>query len=222
MKKRLLFCWSGGKDSAFALWEVLKSNRPNVVALLTTVTRDYDRISMHGVRRSLLEKQAASLNIPLEIVWIEKGSSNEDYEKQMGEMLLKYKKRRISLVGFGDIFLEDLRKYREEKLAEVGMKAIFPIWKRKTTDLAHEFIRAGFKAVISCVDTKLLDASFAGREFNEKFLSDLPASVDPCGENGEFHSFVQAGPIFKKPFFLALGERVMREERFCFCDLVPA
>jgi len=222
MKKRLLFCWSGGKDSALALWEVLKANRHDIVALLTTVTRDYNRISMHGVRRSLLEKQAALLNIPLEIVWIEKGSSNEDYEKQMREMLLKYKKRRISQVAFGDIFLEDLRKYREDKLAEAGMKAIFPIWKRNTTDLAHEFIRAGFKAVISCVDTKLLDASFTGREFNEKFLSDLPASVDPCGENGEFHSFVHAGPIFKKPIYFALGEKVMREQRFCFCDLVPA
>jgi uncharacterized protein (TIGR00290 family) len=220
--KKSLFCWSGGKDSAFSLWEILKAKEFQIEALLTTVTKDYDRISMHGVRMELLEKQATLLGIPLEIVWISKDSSNEDYERQMNDALEKYRKRRVSNVIFGDIFLEDLRKYREEKLAAIKMKAVFPIWKRNTKELAREFIRANFKAVITCVDTKVLDASFAGREFNENLLSDLPATVDPCGENGEFHSFVVDGPIFKKPIFYSMGEKTLREQRFCFCDLIPA
>jgi uncharacterized protein (TIGR00290 family) len=220
--RKILFCWSGGKDSAMALWEAVRSKEYGVSALLTTVTRDYDRISMHGVRRELLEKQAASIGLPLEIVWIEKNSSNDDYERHMREMLLKYKARRISTVAFGDLFLEDVRKYREEQLSKVKMKAVFPLWGKDTMELARNFIRAGFKAVLTCVDTKTLDASFAGRDFNEGLLADLPAGVDPCGENGEFHSFVYDGPLFKKPVLFSRGEKVIKDERFCFCDLVAA
>jgi uncharacterized protein (TIGR00290 family) len=217
--RKILFCWSGGKDSALALWEAVRSKQYGVAALLTTVTRDYDRISMHGVRKELLEKQTASIGLPLEIVWIGKNSSNDDYEWQMQEILLKYKARRISTVAFGDLFLEDVRKYREEQLSKVKMKAIFPLWGKDTMDLARSFIRAGFKAVITCVDTKTLDASFAGRDFNEGLLADLPTGVDPCGENGEFHSFVYDGPLFKKPVLFSRGEKVIRDERFYFCDL---
>jgi uncharacterized protein (TIGR00290 family) len=219
--KKILFCWSGGKDSAFALWECIKSDKFSVAALLTTLTGEYDRISMHGVRRVLLEKQTASIGIPLEIITLKTGASMEEYELQMKTALLKYKSRFLNTVAFGDLFLEDIRMYREDRLRQVAMKAIFPIWKRNTLDLAREFIRAGFKAQITCVDTKQLDPSFCGREFNEGFLKDLPTSVDPCGENGEFHSFVFDGPIFGKPVLFSVGEKILRDEQFMFCDLVP-
>jgi uncharacterized protein (TIGR00290 family) len=218
--KKALFCWSGGKDSAFALREMLTSGKYSIVSLITTVTREYDRISMHGVRRELLEMQSASIGLPLEIVWIEKGSSNDDYDMQMKEVLLKYKTQRVSTVAFGDLFLEDVKKYREDRLASVKMKGLFPLWGRKTSALAHEFIRAGFKSVVTCVDTQKLDSAFCGREYNAVFVADLPKGVDPCGENGEFHSFVFDGPIFKKPVLFRRGEQVTRDERFRFCDLL--
>jgi uncharacterized protein (TIGR00290 family) len=181
----------------------------------------YDRISMHGVRRSLLEMQAASLELPLEIVWISDKASNEEYEEQMAKLLAKYKKAGINTVAFGDIFLEDLRQYRENKLSSQGLRAIFPIWKRDTKELAHSLVPLGFKAITTCVDTKTLDGDFVGRTIDESFLSDLPPSVDSCGENGEFHSFVYEGPILKKGIAFAIGEKVLREDRFYFCDLVP-
>jgi len=221
MTEKVLFTWSGGKDSALALYELHKAQRYNVVALLTTVTEDYDRISMHGVRRALLEQQARSLNIPLDIVYITKNSSNEEFEARMKEKLLQYKSQGISSVVFGDIFLEDLRKYREDNLAQVGMEALFPIWKRDTDELAHTFIALGFKAVITCVDSRSLDKKFVGRAFDKRFLSALPPSIDPCGENGEFHSFVYAGPIFSESIRFRKGEVVLRDNRFYFCDLVP-
>ena len=218
--KKALFCWSGGKDSAFALREMMSSGEYTIVSLITAVTKEYDRISMHGVRRELLEMQAASIGLPLEIVWIEKGSSNDDYDSRMKDVLLKYKKQRVNLVAFGDLFLEDIRKYREERLASVKMKGIFPLWGRKTATLAHDFIRAGFKSLITSVDTQQLDQSFCGREYNAQFIADLPKNVDPCGENGEFHSFVYDGSIFKKPIVFQRGEKMTRDERFRFCDLV--
>src|SRR5208283_687309 len=155
-----------------------------------TLTEGYDRISMHGVRRELLELQAVSLGIPLEKIYIPKDSSNEAYESRMKDKLLEYKKRGVSSVVFGDIFLEDLRKYRENNLSKIGMSGIFPVWKNNTKELADRFIGLGFKAVITCVDSKILGREFAGRVFDEKFQHDLPGGVDPCGENGEFHSFV--------------------------------
>ncbi|HBM15649.1 MAG TPA: diphthine--ammonia ligase [Lentisphaeria bacterium] len=220
--QKIIFCWSSGKDSALALYEILKeTNKYSVVSLLTTVTEDYDRVSMHGVRNKLLEKQSESLGIPLRKVVIHKNSTNEDYEKEMGIVLQDFKEQVASTVVFGDIFLEDLRKYREDNMAKLGMSAIFPLWKKDTATLAQSFVESGFKAIISCVDTKVLDSSFAGREYDKKFLSDLPSSVDPCGENGEFHTFAYAGPIFKKQINLKKGEIVLRDERFCFCDLIP-
>jgi uncharacterized protein (TIGR00290 family) len=220
-KEAVLVSWSGGKDSALALYEVLKSGAYSVAALLTTVTEDYDRISMHGVRRVLLEQQAASLGFPLEQVLIPKDASNEVYEANMARALAKYKDQGVETVVFGDIFLEDLRKYREEKLALAGMRAVFPLWKSNTTELARSLGALGFRAVTTCVDTKVLGQEFVGRTINEEFLTELPATVDPCGENGEFHSFVYDGPIFSRAVRFLVGEKVLRDERFYFCDLVP-
>jgi uncharacterized protein (TIGR00290 family) len=221
MIEKVLFTWSGGKDSAMALYELQKAGGYGISALLTTVTKDYDRISMHGVRRILLEQQADSLDYRLEQVLISKNASNEEYEAKMQEVLEKYLETGVSTVAFGDIFLEDLRKYREKNLSKIGMKAIFPIWKRNTTELAQSFMDLGFKAIITCVDSKVLDKGLVGRHFDEQFLSELPSNVDPCGENGEFHSFVYNGPNFRKRLLYDLGEVVFRDDRFYFCDLIP-
>jgi uncharacterized protein (TIGR00290 family) len=222
MSERILLSWSGGKDSAMALYELQITRAYDTSALLTTVTEDYDRISMHGVRRILLEQQAHSLGFPLETVNITKSASNDEYEAKMRTKLMEQQSRGVSSVAFGDIFLEDLRKYREENLSKIGMKGIFPIWKRETTELANTFIDLGFKAIITCVDSKVLDKTFAGRIFDEQFLADLPSSVDPCGENGEFHSFVYDGPTFRKEIAFTVGEVVLRDSRFYFCDLIPS
>jgi uncharacterized protein (TIGR00290 family) len=219
--EKVLFTWSGGKDSAMALYELEKDGRYEIVSLLTSVTEDYDRISMHGVRRVLLQQQAQSLGVPLEMLYITRNSSNEEYEAKMKGKLLQYKNHGVSSVVFGDIFLEDLRKYREDNLAQVGMKGIFPIWKRDTTELAHTFIDLDFKAVITGVDSNVLDGKFVGRYFDSLFLSELPAKVDPCGENGEFHSFVYNGPIFHERIRFRRGKVVLRDNRFYFRDLVP-
>jgi uncharacterized protein (TIGR00290 family) len=219
--EKVLFTWSGGKDSAMALYELQKSKDYEIAALLTSVTEDYDRISMHGVRRILLEQQAQSLGFPLEKLYLTRNSSNEEYEAKMRDKLLQYKSHGVSSVVFGDIFLEDLRKYREDNLAQVGMKGIFPIWKRDTAELARTFIGLGLKAVITCVDSNVLDGNFVGRYFDNRFLSELPGNVDPCGENGEFHSFVYDGPIFQERIRFRRGKVVLRDSRFYFCDLVP-
>jgi uncharacterized protein (TIGR00290 family) len=174
MGEKVIFTWSGGKDSAMALYELQKAGDYNILALLTPVTKDYDRVSMNGVRRVLLEKQADSLGYCLEKVFITKSATNEEYESRMREILEKYLKAGISAVVFGDIFLEDVRKYREENLSKIGMKAVFPIWKRNTAEIAHTFIDLGFKSVITCIDSKFLDKGFVGRHFDEEFLSDLP------------------------------------------------
>jgi uncharacterized protein (TIGR00290 family) len=215
--EKVLFAWSGGKDSAMALHEIKEKGGCEVVALLTTITEDYDRISMHGVRRVLLERQASSLNIRLEKVLITKDASNEDYEHKMREALGRH--RDVRAVCFGDIFLEDLRKYREDNLEKADMKGLFPIWKKDTGLLARKFIELGFRAIITCVDTEVLDGSFAGRYYDKALIDDLPDGVDPCGENGEFHTFVYDGPIFQKKVTFTRGETALREGRFCFCDL---
>lgn len=217
----VLFCWSGGKDSALALYEVINSDTYSVVTLLTTVTEDYNRISMHGVRTSLLERQAKALNLPLKKVLITKDSSNKDYEDKMSQVLKHYKNSGAYSVVFGDIFLEDLRKYRENNLAKLQMSGVFPLWKKDLKHLANLFIDLGFKAIITCVDTKFLDAGFTGREFDKALLADLPSSVNLCGENGEFHTFVYAGPIFDREIPVSKGEIVLKDGRFCFCDLLP-
>ena len=220
--ENVLVSWSGGKDSTLALYEILKNKSYHISALLTTVTEDYDRISMHGVRRILLEQQVASLGFPLEKVYISKNASNEEYELNMGQVLARYKDTGTTSVVFGDIFLEDLRKYREDKLATLGMQAIFPIWKRNTPELARSLTTLGFKAITTCVDTQALGRQFVGRMIDEQFLSELPSTVDACGENGEYHSFVYDGPIFKERIPYTLGEIVLRENRFYYCDLIPS
>lgn len=204
------------------LHELRDSGEYEVLVLLTTLTRDYDRVCMHGVRSILLEQQAEALGLPLEKIFISKNASNEEYELRMKEVLEKYRAGGVTAVVFGDIFLEDLRAYREEKLAQIGMKAVFPIWKRDTAELACKFIELGFKAVVTCADSNLLDSSLVGRTFDEQFLSMLPAGVDPCGENGEFHSFALAGPIFGRRIPHEIGEIVLRDNGFYYCDLVPA
>ena len=218
--ERVLVSWSGGKDSAMALAEILKGQHHEVVALITTVTRDYDRISMHGVRRTLLGLQAKSLGLQLEEVYITKNASNEEYESSMAKVLTKYRDSGVPSVVFGDIFLADLRRYREDMLGSLNMRGIFPIWKRETNELARFFIASGFKAITTCIDTTVLGEHLVGREIDETFLSELPVSADPCGENGEYHSFVYDGPIFNKRIPVILGEKVLREKRFYYCDLV--
>lgn len=190
------------------------------MALLTTLTKDFDRISMHGVRRDLLKMQAESLDLPVEEVWIRKDAPNTEYEAQMSRALSEHYSKGVRHVVFGDLFLEDIRKYREERLSSVSMTGVFPLWKKDTAELAAFFIKSGFKAKICTVDPRLLDPSFCGREFDEKFLSDLPSRVDPCGENGEFHTFVYAGPIFDREIEVTMGEVVDRDG-FCFADIMP-
>ncbi len=216
---RVLISWSGGKDSCRALYEIQKAQL-RVAALLTTVTRDYDRISMHGVRRELLEKQADKLGLPLHQVLISKDATNEEYEAKMAEAFSEYSERGIDSVVFGDLFLEDIKAYREQFLARHQMRGLFPVWKRDTSSFIKEFIELGFKAVVTCVNSKVLDQSFAGRIIDEAFLSSLPVDVDPCGENGEFHSFVFDGPIFTEAVKFSIGETVLRDS-FWFRDLLP-
>jgi uncharacterized protein (TIGR00290 family) len=221
MDNKVIFSWSGGKDSALALYEINKNNNYNILSLLTTATKEYKRISMHGVKISLLKKQTEALNIKLEIMLISKNATSNEYDKKMKKKLLIYKKQGVSYVIFGDIFLEEIRKYREEKLSKIGMKGIFPLWKKDTKKIAKMFIDLGFKAIVTCVDTNFLDKKFVGRIYDKHFLNELPINVDPCGENGEFHSFVYDGPIFKKKIYFKVGDIVLRDKRFCFCDLIP-
>lgn len=205
-----------------AAYHLLASQRYEIAGLMTTVTEGFDRISMHGVRRELLERQAESLGIPLRKVMIPKDCPNGIYEERMREALGGFKAQGITKVAFGDLFLEDLRRYRDEFLAQAGMTGVYPIWMRDTEELVRTFIGLGFKAVLVCVDTKAIDAAFAGREIDPSLLRDLPESADPCGEYGEYHSFVYAGPIFKNAIACRTGECVMRTPRFNYCDIVPA
>lgn len=217
-KPKAVVSWSGGKDSALALFETQRDFE--IVGLLTTVTAGYDRISIHGVRTSLLERQARALGYPLRTVVIPPACSNADYEARMCAALDDYRQEGVSHVICGDIFLEDVRRYREERLLR-GFTGVFPLWQRDTTELARRFQQLGFQTVLCCVDTTVLSAEFAGRFYDPALLADLPAGVDPCGENGEFHTFVFAGPNMDSRIEFTLGERVLREERFAFCDLVP-
>ena len=221
MAEKTLLAWSGGKDSALTLYEILRNQEYELAALLTTVTEGYDRITLHGVRRVLLEQQADSLQLPLEQVWVPQRVSNEEYEWKMRQASEKYLAQGVRRVAFGDIFLEEVREYREKNLAKVGMAAVFPLWGRDTQELVRSFLGLGFKAVVTCVDSTALEKEFAGREIDEAFLRELPAAVDPCGENGEYHSFVYEGPILREKVEYTRGEVVLREDRFFYCDLVP-
>ena len=216
----ILFCWSGGKDSAVALHTLLQQKQFHVAALLATVTEGYDRIAMHGVRRELLHRQADSLHLPLHEVSIPPQCVNPIYEARMEQALRLFYGQGVRKVALGDVFLEDLRAYREKNLARIGMTALFPIWKRNTRELIRYFHEQHFRAIAACVDSKVLDPSFAGRELNESFFRDLPPHADPCGENGEFHTFVFDGPIFQFPIPIRAGE-VVNRDGFIFCDLLP-
>ena len=221
--EQVVLSWSGGKDSALALAALRSDPRFDVVALLTTVTEAYDRISIHGVRRALLEQQVRSLGLPLHQIVLQPASSNELYDAAVARALAEIRTRypKVRRIAYGDLFLEDVRRYREERLAPLGFDGLFPIWGRATSELADAFIDAGFEARLVCVDTTQLDARFAGRAFDRALLSDLPPNVDRCGERGEFHTFVAAGPGFQRRVEYGVGERVLRDGRFMYCDLVP-
>ncbi|MBN1807272.1 MAG: diphthine--ammonia ligase [Sedimentisphaerales bacterium] len=221
MKDKVILSWSGGKDSAMALRALLESSRYEVVSLLTTVSEQYERISHHGVRVELLEQQAAALGIPLHKLYLPGDNcSLEDYEAIMKKAMLEYRNKDVLTVTFGDVFLQDLRDYRERNLAKVGMKAIFPNWQRDTAELFHEFVDLGFKAYLTCVDSEKLGKDFAGRLVDADLIRDLPDGVDPCGEYGEFHTYVYDGPIFRRPVAVAVGRVVLRDVRY-FADLIP-
>lgn len=246
MKEKILFNWSGGKDSALCLHKILRSQQYDVLCLLTSISEQYQRISMHGVRVELLDAQADSIGLPSIKMQIPEMATMENYERVMTTTLTELKTRGATSAVFGDIFLEDLRQYREQKLAELNLKGIFPLWKIPTDKLIQEFLDLGFKTIITCVNEKYLDKSFAGRIIDYDFLNDLPGNVDPCGENGEFHTFVFDGPIFKKAIPFEKGEIVYRkftapkeqdssasdchtnqgnadnpfDNGFCYCDLL--
>ncbi|MEQ9619158.1 MAG: ATP-binding protein [Deltaproteobacteria bacterium] len=221
MKKKALFSWSGGKDSALSLEYAKSGGEYEIAALITTVTSDYGRVSMHGLRCDLLDRQVTSLGYPLEKVLISKNADNNEYEAAFKSVLLKYRGLGVETVIYGDIFLQDIREYREKQLGGIGIKCLFPIWKKDTRKLARRFIDSGFKAVAICVDSEALDGSFAGRDYDYDFLSDLPEGVDPCGENGEFHTFVYDGPVFNERIDFSKGDIVFRDSRFYYCDLIP-
>jgi len=208
---KILLSWSSGKDSAWAL-HLLNRQHPGAVAgLLTTVNEAVDRVAMHAVRRDVLEAQAAAAGLPLVVVPIPHPCSNEEYETRMGRAVASAVSSGFTHVAFGDLFLEDVRKYREDRLAGSGLQPLFPVWGLPTSSLANEMIDSGLRARLACVDTRVLDASFVGREFDRALLADLPESIDPCGEKGEFHSCVYAGPMFRAPIRLEPGEIVSRE-----------
>lgn len=220
----VVLSWSGGKDSSLALAALRASEEYQPVALLTSVTRDYDRISIHGVRCELLRQQAGALGLPLFEVGIAAGGSNADYETAFAAGVKEVQRAMpcVSHMAFGDLFLADVREYRERLIVSLGLTGVFPLWGLDTGVLASRFVREGYAAYLVCVDTSQLDAAFCGRLFDHALLAELPAGVDPCGENGEFHTFVSSGPIFAAPLQVHTGEIVMREERFAYCDLLPA
>ena len=211
MKTKAIFNWSSGKDSALALYKVLQNSEFEIACLLTSVNQQLQRISMHGVRVELLEQQAKSLGLPLEIMQIPEIPTMEAYENVMNETLTKLKNQGVTHSIFGDILLEDLRKYREDQLAKIDFEAIFPLWQIPTTDLIQEFIALGFKTIVVCVNERFLDKSFVGRIIDQDFINDLPENVDLCGENGEFHTFTFDGPIFSKPIDFEIGEIVYKK-----------
>lgn len=231
-KEKVIFCWSGGKDSALALYTVLQENKHEVIALLTTLNAQFKRVSMHGVREELLDKQAESIGLPLIKMYVKEGT-NTEYEKSMESLLLEYKKQGVRKIIFGDIFLEDLRSYRENNLVKVGLTAEFPLWKRDTKELIKEFLKLNFKTITCCVNDAFLNESKVGVEIDTEFINTLPHNVDPCGENGEYHTFCYDGPIFKIPIKFSVGEKIYKPlelkisdsdltetKGFWFCELV--
>lgn len=221
MRKKLWLSWSSGKDSAWALHVLRQQGKYEVTGLLTTINSAFDRVAMHGTRRELVEMQAEAAGVPLIKVPLPWPCSNADYEGAMQKVCTQALAQGISAIAFGDLFLADIRAYREQQLKETGLEPLFPIWQIPTGDLAREMIAAGLRARLVCVDPKQLDAKFTGREFDRQLLSELPPGVDPCGENGEFHSFVYGGPMFSRQLPIAPGEKVERDG-FCYCDVLAA
>ena len=231
MKPKAIFNWSGGKDSSLALYKVMQEGHFDIRHLLTSLNTETDRISMHGVRRSMLEAQVNAMGFPLTLLELPGHITMEEYDQLMHQKMEPLLAEGISHSIFGDIFLEDLKAYRDERLAAVGLEGHYPIWKQDTAALVEEFVAAGFKAIVVSIDGSKLDRSFAGRELDMDFVNDLPTEVDPCGENGEFHSFVYAGPIFKEEFDFKRGEVVGKSYRlstdsdeevtYWFQDLIP-
>jgi uncharacterized protein (TIGR00290 family) len=223
MPKQVLLSWSGGKDSALALQELRADPEIEVIGLLTSVTRDYERISVHGVRRSLLERQAERLRLPLFTIELDPVTTNDAYEAAFLAAIERVKQKYpdLAAIAFGDLFLADVRAYRERLLAPTDLETLFPLWGLDTTELARRFVQQGFVARLVCVDTTQLDGSFAHRAFDESLLADLPPGVDPCGERGEFHTFVSYGPGYDRPVEYIVGEAVLRDERFAYGDLIP-
>jgi uncharacterized protein (TIGR00290 family) len=216
---KILLSWSSGKDSAWAL-HVLDRTHPGAVAgLLTTVNETTDRVAMHGVRRTVLEAQASAAELPLRVVKVPQPCPDETYEARMRSAVESALQDGFTHVAFGDLFLEDVRRYREQRLAGSGLAALFPLWGTPTARLAEQMIEGGVRARVVCVDTRVLEASFVGREFDRSLLRDLPPTVDPCAENGEFHTCAYAGPMFRAPLAVAVGDRVTHEP-FTWCDLV--
>ncbi|WP_294275895.1 diphthine--ammonia ligase [uncultured Chryseobacterium sp.] len=236
MKPKAVFNWSSGKDSALALYKTLQEDRLEISALLTSINKEFGRVSMHGLPVSLLERQAESLGFPLIKMELPKEPSMEEYREIMDTTMNAIRNMGVTHSVFGDIFLEDLRKYREYQLQAIGMQAVFPLWKQDTTSLIQEFLTLGFKTIVTCVNETYLDSGFAGRIIDQDFLKDLPGHVDPCGENGEFHTFTFDGPIFKNPVAFDIGETVRKtypkpkaheneeagEYVFSFCDLIQS
>ena len=209
-KEKIVFSWSGGKDSALALHAILRSGKYEVVSLLTTIATPQSRICMHGVRESLLEDQAAAIGVPCEKIYMSEHPTNSEYEEKLAQALAVHRSRGIRRVGFGDIFLEDLKAYRDKNLASWGLEGIYPIWKEDSRELIRRFVREGFKAVLVCIDQRKLPDAWAGRAIDASFLAAVPEGVDPCGENGEYHTFVYDGPIFQDKIDVELGEQVIR------------
>jgi uncharacterized protein (TIGR00290 family) len=219
--RRILLSWSSGKDSAWSLQVLRQRGEYEVVGLLTTFNEEADRVAMHGVRRELVERQAAAAGLPLWAVALPWPCSNEQYELLMAEACAKAVAEGIEGVAFGDLFLEDVRAYREKQMKDTGLRPVFPVWGLPTRALAEEMIACGTRAKLTCVDTEKLDRSFVGREFDGALLSTLPEGVDPCGERGEFHSFVYAGPMLDGVVAISVGETVVRDQ-FVFADLIPS
>ena len=221
-RRQVVLSWSGGKDSALALQTLRADSTVEVVALLTSVTREYDRISVHGVRRALLDRQASRLALPLITIELERVTTNDEYENAFLAALKRVDRELpdVTAIAFGDLFLTDVRAYRERLLEGSGFEPLFPLWGLDTAELARRFVRDGFVARLVCVDTTQLDRSFAQREFDDTLLADLPPSVDPCGERGEFHTFVSFGPGYDGPVEYSVGDIVLRDERFAYADLL--
>lgn len=219
-KPKAWLSWSSGKDSAWSLHVMRQRGDLETAALLTTVNEKYQRVAMHAVRESVLDAQAAAAGLPLVKVPIPSPCPTKVYERAMADAMTRARAERVTHIVFGDLFLEDIRKYREENLAKCGMTPLLPLWLKDTRELANEMIESGLRAYLTCVDTTRLDASFAGRPFDKKLLADLPAHVDPCGENGEFHTCVVAGPMFASPIDVGVG-KIVERDGFVFADLVP-